>query len=102
MSGISRPVVLGGSDVVTLRSDDVPLRYVVDGAVHGTLDPGAELTLRLRADAVNVVRLDADSHARRSRIKLSLLDLPVKPDQLLELIPAGLREQLRAARPEPE
>jgi NAD+ kinase len=98
MSGISRPVVLGGGDVVTLRSDDVPLRYVVDGAVIGALDPGAALTLRLRADAVNVVRLDADTHARRSRIKLSLLDLPVKPDQLLELIPAGLREQFRSAQ----
>jgi NAD+ kinase len=98
MAGISRPVVLGGTDVVTLRSDDVPVRYVVDGAVTGTLDPGAALTVRLRADAVNVVRLDADSHAERSRIKLSLLDLPVKPDQLLELIPAGLREQLRSAQ----
>jgi len=42
--------------------------------------------------------LDADSHARRGQIKLSLLDLPVKPDQLLELIPAELREQLRSAQ----
>ena len=99
MSGISRPVVLGGGDVVTLHNSDVPLRYVVDGAVTGTLEPGAALTLRLRADAVNVVRLDADSHNQRSRIKLSLLDLPVKPDQLLELIPARLREQFRQEHP---
>ncbi|HEV7657083.1 MAG TPA: NAD(+)/NADH kinase [Mycobacteriales bacterium] len=98
MAGVSRPVVLGGSDVVTLRGGDEELRYVVDGAVTGTLAPHAELTLRLRPDAVNVVRLDADSHARRSRVKLSLLDLPLKPDQLLELIPSRLRDQLRTAR----
>jgi NAD+ kinase len=45
-----------------------------------------------------VVRLDADTHIARSRIKLSLLDLPVKPDQLLELIPVRLRDQLRSVR----
>jgi NAD+ kinase len=45
-----------------------------------------------------VVRLDADTHIARSQIKLSLLDLPLKPDQLLELIPARLREELRSAR----
>jgi hypothetical protein len=49
-----------------LSGSDVPLRYVIDGAVTGILDPGATLTVRLRADAVNVVRLDADSHATRS------------------------------------
>jgi NAD+ kinase len=100
MSGISRPVVLGGNDVVSLRSAESPLRYVVDGAVAGILDPGAELTIRLRPDAVNVVRLDADSHIQRSRVKLSLLDLPVKPDQLLELIPPSLRERLNSVRNE--
>jgi NAD+ kinase len=97
MSGISRAVVLGGDDVVTLTGD-TPLRYVVDGAVTGALDPAAALTLRFRPDAVNVVRLDADTHAWRSRVKLSLLDLPLKPDQLLELVPARMRDQLRAAR----
>jgi NAD+ kinase len=97
MSGIGRPVVLGGDDVVGLHSNDQPLRYLIDGAVARTLDPGAALTVRLRPDAVSVVRLDADSHARRSQVKLSLLDLPVKADQLLELIPAGLRDQIRAA-----
>jgi NAD+ kinase len=98
MAGISRPVVLGGDDVVTLSSPEAPLRYVVDGAVAGTLDAGAQLTIRLHPDAVNVVRLDADTHTQRSRVKLSLLDLPVKPDQLLELIPTRLRDQFRSAR----
>jgi NAD+ kinase len=45
-----------------------------------------------------VVRLDADTHTARSRVKLSLLDLPLKPDQLLELVPARLREELRSVR----
>jgi NAD+ kinase len=97
-SGIGRPVVLGGTDEIGLGGADVPLRYVVDGAVVGTLTPGATLTVRLRPDAASVVRLDADTHLARSRVKLSLLDLPVKPDQLLELIPAGMRDELRSAR----
>lgn len=97
-SGISRPVVLGGGDVIGLGGADVPVRYVVDGAVVGTLTPGTTLTVRLRPDAASVVRLDADSHIARSRIKLSLLDLPVKPDQLLELIPERMRDQLRSVR----
>jgi NAD+ kinase len=96
MAGVSRPVVLGGDDVVTLTGADTPVRYVVDGAAAGTLDPGATLTLRLHPDAVNVVRFDADVHTRRSQVKLSLLDLPVKADQLLELIPPRLRAQFRA------
>ncbi len=97
-SGIGRPVVLGGGDVIGLGGADVPVRYVVDGAVVGTLAPGATLTVRLRPDAASVVRLDADTHLARSRVKLSLLDLPVKPDQLLELIPGRMREELRSAR----
>jgi NAD+ kinase len=97
-TGISRPVVLGGGDVIGLGGADVPLRYVVDGAVVGTLTPGSTLTVRLHPDAASVVRLDADTHIARSRIKLSLLDLPVKPDQLLELIPVRLRDQLRSVR----
>lgn len=100
MAGIGRSVVLGPGDVIDLHnpSDTDALRWSVDGVVTGRLDPGGSLTLRLHPDAVNVVRLDAASHERRSRIKLSLLDLPVKPDQLLELIPPRLREQLRSAR----
>jgi NAD+ kinase len=97
-SGVSRPVVLGGGDVIGLGGADVPLRYVVDGAVVGTLTPGATLTVRLRPEAASVVRLDADTHTARSRIKLSLLDLPVKPDQLLELIPARMRDEWRSVR----
>jgi NAD+ kinase len=103
MSGISRSVVLGGDDVVALGNPpgDRTLQFSVDGTIAGRLAPGAELTLRLRADAVSIVRLDAGAHARRSRVKLSLLDLPLRPDQLLELIPGPLRERAEVLRRDP-
>jgi hypothetical protein len=63
-----------------------------DGRRHA-LAGGGLLTARLREDAAQVVRLSAGEHASRSRVKLSLLDLPLRRDQLLELIPAELRQE---------
>jgi NAD+ kinase len=104
MSGISRSVVLGAEDVVALQnpSDITPLRFLVDGSPAGRLCPRAVLSIRLRPEAVNIVRMDPQVHAKRTQIKLSLLDLPLRPDQLIELIPQPLREQaerLRRFRP---
>ena len=101
MSGVSRSVVLGADDVVTLRSSDgEALRICADGVRDANPDDRTSVTLRLRPDAVDVIRLDAGTHAARSRVKLSLLDLPLRPDQLLELVPAPLREQAgRLPRP---
>ncbi|MFI6740949.1 NAD(+)/NADH kinase [Nonomuraea sp. NPDC050451] len=100
MSGISRPVILGKDDRVVLRnpSGDVPLLFSVDGTPAEPLRPGAELSVRLRTDAVDVVRFDADTHAQRNRVKLSLLDLPLRRDQLVELVPQPLREQAERLR----
>jgi NAD+ kinase len=96
MAGIARSVVLGGDERITLvNSGDRPLRWSADGVLDRQLAAGGSLELRLHPDAAQVVRLDARSHASRSRVKLSLLDLPLKPDQLLELIPAQLRDRLR-------
>jgi NAD+ kinase len=94
MAGISRAVVLGGSDQVTLTvaADSAPVAVDVDGTASAELTPSDHLTVRMRADAAQVVRLSAGEHASRSRIKLSLLDLPLRRDQLLELIPAELRQ----------
>jgi NAD+ kinase len=50
----------------------------------------------MRRDAAQVVRISPAEHANRSRIKLSLLDLPLRPDQLLELIPLNQRHNVRA------
>ncbi|WP_433533211.1 NAD(+)/NADH kinase [Micromonospora sp. CA-263727] len=103
MSGINRSVVLGGGDAVEFHnpSDRVSLRFMADGTPVGLIGPGDGLTLRLIEDAVNVVRFEPTLHEQRQRVKLSLLDLPLRPDQLLELIPPQLREraeQLRAER----
>jgi NAD+ kinase len=100
MSGIGRSIVLGGDEVITLRSpaDRPPARITLDGAESHEIEPGRAVTLRLRPAAVNVVRFDSDTHNRRARVKLSLLDLPLRPDQLIELVPEHLRERVRTAR----
>jgi NAD+ kinase len=99
MAGIGRGVVLGASDRVSLSiaEDSAPVAVDVDGTAAGELKPGDVLTTGLRVDAGLVVRLSAGEHASRSRIKLSLLDLPLRRDQLLELIPENLRQQALAA-----
>ncbi|MEV6637690.1 NAD(+)/NADH kinase [Actinoplanes sp. NPDC051470] len=95
MAGIGRAVVLGVGDQVSLSvaADSAPVAVDVDGTAAGELQPGDTLTARLRVHAAEVVRLDAGAHAGRSRVKLSLLDLPLRRDQLLELIPAELRQE---------
>ena len=102
MSGINRSVVLGGSDAVEFHnpSDRASLRFTADGTPVGLLGPGTGLSLRLIADAVNVVRFEPALHEQRQRVKLSLLDLPLRPDQLLELVPPQLRERAEQFRAE--
>jgi NAD+ kinase len=99
MSGISRSIVLG-DDVVSLHnpSQTSSARVSVDGVLSGQIEPQATLTLRLCPNRVNVVRLDPGSHAQRAYIKLSLLDLPLRQDQLLELFPPQLREKVQKLR----
>jgi NAD+ kinase len=99
MAGISRAVVLGADDHVklTVAEDSAPVGVDVDGTAAGELKSGDVLTAALRVDAAQVVRLSAGIHASRSRIKLSLLDLPLRRDQLLELIPENLRQGMARA-----
>ncbi|BCB75781.1 hypothetical protein Pflav_021910 [Phytohabitans flavus] len=100
MSGISRSVIFGDGDGVELRNpgDGEALRFIVDGASAEPFEPGAALRLRLRPEAVHIVRFDADIHLQRNRVKLSLLDLPLRPDQLIELVPPQLRERAEQLR----
>jgi NAD+ kinase len=99
MSGISRSVVLGGDDLLApQKPSDQPLRLVIDGADAARLNPGDIVSIRLHEDAVPLVRLDAGAHAQRSQVKLSLLDLPLRRDQLLELIPPALRDRAEQLR----
>lgn len=97
MTGIDRTVLFGADDVLTLAnpSDAHAIRLTLDGADVREVGPGGELTLALHPSPVNLVRFDAAAHARRSRVKLSLLDLPLRPDQLLELVPEDVRERAR-------
>jgi NAD+ kinase len=81
---------------LTVAADSAPVAVDVDGTAAGELTGGDVLAASLREHAAQVVRLSADQHQNRSQIKLSLLDLPLRRDQLLELIPAHLRQ----ARPD--
>jgi NAD+ kinase len=98
MSGISRPLVVAGTDVLSLELNPRcgTLAVEVDGIGEGDVVAGARLQVTAQPDAGRVVRLDPDRHARRSRVKLSLLDLPLLPDQLRELLPPDVRDRLKA------
>jgi len=100
MAGISRSIVLGDGDRVTLTvaEDSAAVSVDVDGTAAGEVKRDQVLGLTLRRNAAQVVRLSAGEHANRGRVKLSLLDLPLRRDQLLELIPAELREAEVSAR----
>ena len=98
-SGISRPVVLGAQDQLSLSvaADSAPVAVDVDGTLAGELRHGDQLTATVRRKAADVVRLSAADYASRSRVTLSLLDLPLRPDQLVELVPPELRRNAEAA-----
>ena len=108
MSGINRSVVLGPLEVLefAMRGETSSAAIEVDGRVVGSTAEGSLLQIRLLVDAGSVVRLDAARHSGKGRLKLSLLDLPLRSDQLLELVPQEVRRQFRefaakdrAARP---
>lgn len=100
MAGIGRSVVLGAGDRVTftVADDSAPVAIDVDGIAAGELAHGGRVELTTRPEAGQVVRLAASDHADRSRVRLSLLDLPLRPDQLLDLVPPDLRRRAEAVR----
>jgi NAD+ kinase len=86
-AGNSRPLMLGPSEELRVELLDVAGRPAleIDGDVRDHLGPGDALAIVCRADAGFVVRFDAAAHQQRQRLKLSLLDLPLLPDELREL-----------------
>ncbi len=105
MSGIARPIVLGVDEPVRLElleSSGAPV-LELDGVASGELPVGSAVEVSVQRDAGHVIRLDPSGHGRRSRVKLSLLDLPLLPDEMLELVPHGVRrpEQPRQEDPHP-
>ena len=59
----------------------------------GRLEAGEVLEVEWRPDAGRLVRIEGSRAADRSRVKLSLLDLPLLPQELLELVPESLRRR---------
>jgi NAD+ kinase len=94
MAGIARPVVLSPDEVLRLelRPGSARAAVEVDGQVIKHIDDDGAIEVRYRRDAGLVVRLDPRLHRERSQLRLSLLDLPLLPDQLRELLPGPLRE----------
>ncbi|MEU1586630.1 NAD(+)/NADH kinase [Micromonospora sp. NPDC005710] len=103
MAGISRSVVLSPEETVRLdlRPGSGPVSVEVDGRVIRNGSTTGEVEVVYRPNAGLVVRLDPRRHQERNQLKLRLLDLPLLPEQLRELLPESLRRQL-GRREEPQ
>jgi NAD+ kinase len=99
MTGIDRSVVLDHSERMRLTiGDDTRAAVIeIDGTIVAEVTDGDRIDIVMRRDAGMVIRLDAERHANKGRLKLSLLDLPLRRDQLLELIPAAIRDRTHGA-----
>ena len=93
MSGISRTVVVGPAEPLELELTGGRPALELDGVPGGRCGPGDELRVTVQPDAGLLVRIDYSLAADRSRVKLSLLDLPLLPEELLELVPEELRRR---------
>jgi NAD+ kinase len=85
MSGISRPLFLSPDEPIRLELNVGNPAFEVDGPVFRHLEPGDVIDVELRRAAGYVVRFDAPAFQQRNRLKLSLLDLPLLPQELREL-----------------
>lgn len=91
MTGISRTVMVGPAEPLQLEITGGRPAMEIDGVYSGECTPGAVLEVTTRPDAGLLVRIDDSRAADRSRVKLSLLDLPLLPDEMVELVPGELR-----------
>lgn len=100
MAGIDRSIVLGPKETLKFVVGDGTRSAALelDGRVVSDVGEGAVITVRLREDAGIVARLDAGRHGRKGRLKLSLMDLPLREDQLLELVPPEVRARFARQR----
>jgi NAD+ kinase len=94
MNGISHTVVLGPAEPLRLELTGGEPAMELDGLLTGRLRAGTVVDVALRPDAGRLVRIEGSRAAARSRVKLSLLDLPLLPQELAELLPADLRPRL--------
>ena len=93
MTGIARTVVVGPAEPLQLELTGGRPALELDGVISGQCATGDVLDLAVQRDAGLLVRIDDSRAAERSRLKLSLLDLPVLPEELVELVPEELRRQ---------
>jgi NAD+ kinase len=65
----ARPMVLGRPHVLSITncSDDVPVQVIVDGHIHGRLDPGAGLAVQLGERYAHLARIGGMSFFSRYR-----------------------------------
>src|SRR4051794_1661668 len=96
LNGIARSLLLGPAESLTLELTAGSPAVELDGVLSGRLEPGAVVEVSLRPDAGRLVRIKGSRAAARSRVKLSLLDLPVLPQELVELLPPDLRGRLES------
>lgn len=96
MAGISRSVVLSPDERIRLElaPGSAPVAVEMDGLVIQDAATEGTVDVTYRRDAGLVVRLDPRRYRQRNQLKLSLLDLPLLPEQLRELLPEGLRDEL--------
>ena len=92
--GVARPLVIAGEERLELGllPDSGAVSLEVDGTLVGTLPPDGRITVRRQREAGQVVRLDAHAHQGIRTLKLSLLDLPLLPEELRQLIPGDVTE----------
>jgi NAD+ kinase len=97
LSGISHSVLLGPAEPLRLELTTGRPAFELDGVLTGRVHPGEVLDVVLRPAAGLLVRSAGAAADARSRVKLSLLDLPLLPQELLELVPEGLRPRTEQA-----
>jgi NAD+ kinase len=94
LNGIARSLLLGPAEGLTLELTAGSPAVELDGVLSGRLEPGDVVEVSLRPDAGRLVRIEGSRAAARSRVKLSLLDLPVLPQELVELLPPEMRDRM--------
>jgi NAD+ kinase len=91
IAGIARAAVISGHEPLGLSLLEGSGRPVlqVDGTIGRRVRPGETLEARLQPGAGLVVRLDPERYQRRAGVKLSLLDLPFLPEELIPYSQTG-------------
>jgi NAD+ kinase len=78
----NRAVVLAEGEHLGIEvlPSSAPLSLELDGRLHGHLEPGAQIDVQARPDAVGVIRVHAGGFAERARRKLGIRDPAVLAD----------------------